>query len=56
LRTAFAIVLVLSGIKLVKVPAADTIVEVGVALGALVFVAWGLRSLRTRRVPAHDAA
>ena len=56
LRTAFAIVLVLSGIKLVKAPAADTIVEVGVALGAVVFAAWGRRSLRTRRFPAHDAA
>jgi uncharacterized membrane protein YfcA len=56
LRTAFAIVLLLSGVKLVKVPAANTIVEVGVVLGALAFVAWGLRSLRTRRFPAHDPA
>jgi uncharacterized membrane protein YfcA len=56
LRTAFAVVLVLSGIKLVKVPAADTIVEVGVALGAVAFIAWGVRSLRARRLPAHDAA
>jgi uncharacterized protein YjeT (DUF2065 family) len=56
LRVAFAIVLVLSGIKLVKAPAADTIVEVGVALGTLVFIAWGIRSLRARRLPAHDAA
>jgi uncharacterized protein len=56
LRVAFAIVLVLSGIKLVKAPAADSIVEVGVALGAVVFIVWGLRSLRGRRLPAHDPA
>jgi uncharacterized membrane protein YfcA len=56
LRTAFAVVLVLSGIKLVKVPAADTIVEVGLALGTVAFIAWGVRSLRARRLPAHDAA
>ena len=35
LRTAFAFVLILSGIKLVEVPGATTIIEVGVALGAL---------------------
>ena len=35
---------------------------VSIVLGALVFVAWGIRSLRvrrslrTRRLPAHDAA
>jgi uncharacterized membrane protein YfcA len=56
LRVGFAIVLVLSGVKLVKAPAADTIVEVGAALAALVFIGWGVRSLRTRRLPAHDAA
>jgi uncharacterized membrane protein YfcA len=56
LRVAFAIVLVLSGIKLVKTPAADTIIAVGLAVGAAVFVAWGLRSLRARRLPAHDPA
>jgi uncharacterized membrane protein YfcA len=54
LRTAFAIVLVLSGVKLVKAPAADTIVAVGLALGAAAFVVWGVRSLRLRRVPAHN--
>ena len=56
LRVGFAIVLVLSGVKLVKAPAADTIVEVGAALAALAFIGWGVRSLRTRRLPAHDAA
>jgi uncharacterized membrane protein YfcA len=62
LRVAFAFVLVLSGIKLVKAPAADTIVEVGVGIGAVVLAAWSVRALRARRavrarrLPAHDAA
>ena len=41
LRTAFAFVLILSGIKLVEVPGATTIIEVGVVLGALALVARG---------------
>jgi hypothetical protein len=49
LRVAFAIVLVLSGIKLVKVPAANAIVEVGAAAAALFFTWWGLRALQQRR-------
>ena len=56
LRVAFASILVLSGIKLVKAPAADTIIEVGVALMAVAFVAWSVQMLRQRRVFAHDAA
>jgi len=56
LRVAFASILVLSGIKLVKAPAADTIVEVGVAVMAVAFVAWSVQMLRQRRVLAHDAA
>ncbi len=56
LRIAFAFVLVLSGIKLVKLPADDTIIEVSLVLGAVAFVAWSVQQLRTRRVPAHDAA
>ena len=55
LRIAFSFVLVLSGIKLVKVPAADTIVEVGLALGFIAFLVWGATSLRARRLaPAAD--
>ena len=56
LRVAFAFVLVLSGIKLVKVPNADTIVEAGLALGVAVFVAWGLRMYQQKRTfaPATD--
>ena len=56
LRIAFAFVLVLSGIKLVGVPAATTIIEIGVALGGLALLTWGAMSLRQRRLPVHDAA
>jgi uncharacterized protein len=55
LRLAFAFILVLSGVKLVELPAATTIIEVGVGAGALVFVAWGAAQLRARRLaPAAD--
>jgi hypothetical protein len=56
LRAAFAFVLVLSGIKLVKTPAADAIILAGVIVGAIALVAWGVATVKTRRVPAHDAA
>jgi uncharacterized membrane protein YfcA len=56
LRVAFAFVLVLSGIKLVGVPAATLIIEVGVALGGLALLAWGAMALRQRRLPLQDAA
>jgi len=61
LRVVFAFVLVLSGIKLVKTPGADTIILVGLILGALALAAWGVAELKTRRrvtrrVPAHDPA
>ena len=58
LRTAFAFVLILSGIKLVEVPGATTIIEVGVVLGALTLVGWlafQFRRVRLRRLePAAD--
>ena len=47
--------LVLSGIKLVELPAATTIIEVGVALGAVVFLVWSTRLLLNRREPAPAA-
>jgi uncharacterized membrane protein YfcA len=56
LRIAFAFVLVLSGIKLVGVPAATLIIEVGVALGGLALLVWGALALRQRRLPLQDAA
>jgi uncharacterized membrane protein YfcA len=55
LRIAFAFILVLSGIKLVRMPAATTIIEVSVAIGALVLVVWSARVLRHRRVLVQDA-
>jgi hypothetical protein len=56
LRIAFAFILVLSGIKLVEVPAATTIIEVCVGVGAVVFVVWSIRQLQQRRLPVHDTA
>jgi hypothetical protein len=56
LRGSFAVVLVLSGIKLVKAPAANTIVEVGAGVSVAALVLWSLWSLRARRLLAHDAA
>jgi uncharacterized protein len=57
LRVAFAFVLVLSGIKLVKVPAATTIIEVGAGIAAIVFLVWSIRGLQARRnLAAADAA
>jgi hypothetical protein len=56
LRSVFALVLVLSGIKLVKAPAADSIIIVGVVLGAIALVTWGVVTLKSRRMPAGDPA
>jgi uncharacterized membrane protein YfcA len=56
LRVVFAFVLVLSGIKLVELPAADTIVEVGGALGAAALLVWSTNVLRNRRVTIEDPA
>ena len=54
LRLAFAFILVLSGIKLVKVPAANAIILVGLVAGALALTAWGVATLKSRRLLAHD--
>jgi uncharacterized membrane protein YfcA len=56
LRIAFGFVLILSGIKLVGVPAATLIIEIAVAVGALALAGWLVAQLRQRRLPAHDAA
>jgi hypothetical protein len=56
LRVAFAFVLVLSGVKLVKFPAATTIIEVGAGVAAVVFLVWSIVGIRNRRLPAADAA
>jgi uncharacterized protein len=55
LRTGFAFVLVLSGIKLVGLPAATTVIEVCLAAGALALVVWLGQQLRLRRLaPTAD--
>jgi hypothetical protein len=51
LRIAFGFVLVLSGLKIVKVPAADTVIVVSLVLGAVALLAWSARSLLQRRFP-----
>jgi uncharacterized protein len=56
LRTAFAFVLALSGIKLVGIPQATTIIEVSVVLGAIALVAWSVRQLQHRRLVAEGPA
>jgi uncharacterized membrane protein YfcA len=55
LRIAFAFVLVLSGIKLVELPAATTIVEVGIGLGLVaLLVGLGLHLRKERLTPAPE--
>jgi uncharacterized protein len=49
LRTAFAFTLILSGIKLVGMPASTTIIEASLAAGALALAVWGVQQLRLRR-------
>lgn len=53
LRIAFAIVLVLSGIRIVGVPDADKIAVAGLALAAVGFAVWGVRRMR-RPLPAFE--
>jgi uncharacterized membrane protein YfcA len=53
LRVAFAFVLVLSGVKLVEIPGATTIIEIGGAIAALVFLVWSVRGLQARRAIAE---
>ena len=56
LRIAFAFVLALSGVKLVELPAATTIVEVGCGVGAVVVILLSAREVRQRRLLAGDPA
>ena len=55
LRMSFAIVLVLSGIKLLDLPGATMIIEASVVLGAVALLAWfGLRVRGRRLQPLPD--
>ena len=58
LRVGFAFVLALSGVKLVEVPGATTIIEVGAGVAIVTFAVWTARELLLRRrpQPIHDAA
>jgi uncharacterized membrane protein YfcA len=54
LRVAFGVILVLSGIKIVGLPQANLILEVGVGVLAAVFLAWSGRQLFVRRLAAEE--
>ena len=54
LRIAFAFVLILSGIKIVGVPAANTIIVIGLSIGLLGLVLWGSQQLRLRLAAAPE--
>jgi uncharacterized membrane protein YfcA len=54
LRVGFAVVLVLSGVKLLGVPAATQIVEVGLAVATVGFVVWAGLHVRARLAPSVD--
>jgi uncharacterized membrane protein YfcA len=55
LRIVFAFVLILSGIKIVELPAATTVIEVGFVLGVVAFLTWLVREGLHRRFPAPVA-
>jgi hypothetical protein len=56
LRIAFAFVLALSGVKLVELPAATTVIEAGCGVGAVVVIFLSAREVRQRRLLAGDPA
>ena len=54
LRITFAFVLILSGIKILGVPAANTIIVVGLSIGLLGLLLWGSQQLRLRLAAASE--
>jgi uncharacterized membrane protein YfcA len=54
LRIVFAFILLLSGIKLLEVPEASTIIVVGLAAGAVTLGVYGMRALTGRPAPAAE--
>jgi len=54
LRVAFGVILVLSGIKIVGIPQANLVLEVGVGVLAAVFLVWSGRQLFVRRIAAQE--
>jgi hypothetical protein len=55
LRIVFGAVLVLSGVKIVGMPRANLVIEVGVGVLVAAFLAWSVRELLLRRVAAQNA-
>jgi hypothetical protein len=55
LRLAFGAVLVLSGVKIVGMPQANLVIEVGVGVLVAAFLGWSVRELLLRRVAAQNA-
>jgi len=56
LRVVFGAVLVLSGIKIVGMPQANLVIEIGVGVLAVAFLAWSARELFLRRIAAQTSA
>jgi uncharacterized membrane protein YfcA len=56
LRVTFGFILILSGIRLVEIPRGTLIIEIAVALGGLVLLAWIVTQMRQRRLLTHSAA
>src|SRR5262249_3168639 len=54
LRVCFGVVLVLSGIKIAGVPQATLVIAISLGVFAAVFLAWSVRELFLRRIPAQD--
>lgn len=54
LRIAFGAVLVLSGIKIVGIPQANLVLEIGVGILVAAFLAWSARQLFIRRVATGE--
>jgi uncharacterized membrane protein YfcA len=56
LRTVFAFVLMLSGIKLVELPGATTIIEVSIVLLTIGTIVWSVRQVQQRRIAVEGPA
>jgi hypothetical protein len=52
----FAFVLMLSGIKLVELPGATTIIEVSIVLLTIGTIVWSVRQVQQRRIAVEGPA
>lgn len=55
LRVAFAIVLLLSGMKLVNMPYSSIVIAISLGIGVVVLAVWLIRKVRLRRLAAANA-